>query len=95
MKITEYSSCTLMDFSPTHPQLAESTSAAFWASKIFFQSFPVHEVMRTIRRGIEGRKGLLVLSGEAGVDKTSLLQAVSAELPTSTLLIPLPDPPES
>ena len=64
----------------------------FPASGFFYSNLRIQEALTTIRYGIEVRKGLVVLSGEAGIGKSTLLHKISAELGANILCIMASDP---
>jgi general secretion pathway protein A len=68
----------------------KSSSAA--GSGFFYRNLHIQEVLSTIRYGIEARKGLIILTGEAGTGKTVVLQKVAAELPANVTSVLESDP---
>ena len=70
----------------------KNSPLAFADANFFYRNLHIQEVLSTLRHGIEARKGLITLTGEAGSGKTILLQKVSAELPANVTCIFEPDP---
>jgi type II secretory pathway predicted ATPase ExeA len=70
----------------------KNSPLAFADTNFFYRNLHIQEVLSTLRHGIEARKGLITLTGEAGSGKTILLQKVSAELPANVTCIFEPDP---
>jgi general secretion pathway protein A len=70
----------------------QKSSSAFADAGFFYRNLHIQEVLSTIRYGIEARKGLIILTGEAGTGKTILLQKVASELPANVTCILEPDP---
>jgi len=62
------------------------------AGRFFFSNFRMQETLTTIRYGIEARKGLVLITGEAGIGKTTLLHKVAADLSDNVTSIVLSDP---
>ena len=58
--------------------LSENPFKATPDSRFFFLSESHREALSSIIYGINGRKGFILITGEAGVGKTSLLQYLSA-----------------
>jgi general secretion pathway protein A len=69
-----------------------NTPSAFADTNFFYRNLHIQEALSTLRHGIEARKGLIILTGEAGSGKTILLQKASAELPANVICIFEPDP---
>ena len=70
--------------SPTRHKLA--------ASEFFYSNARIRETLTTIRSGIEARKGLTIITGAAGVGKSTLLRKAATELAASTTCIFESDP---
>ncbi len=70
----------------------QNIPSAFADANFFYRNLHIQEVLSTLRHGIEARKGLIILTGEAGSGKTILLQKVSAELPANVTRIFESDP---
>jgi len=70
----------------------QNIPSAFADANFFYRNLHIQEVLSTLRHGIEARKGLIILTGEAGSGKTILLQKVSAELPANVTRIFDSDP---
>ena len=72
----------------------QSSSAfdGFPAGRFFYSNLRIQETLTTIRYGIEARKGLILIVGEAGVGKTALLHKVAAGLSANVTSIVESDP---
>ena len=66
---------------------ASSQSGRFAASGFFYTNLRIQETLTTIRYGIEARKGLIVIAGEAGIGKTTLLHKIAANLAANVTCI--------
>lgn len=74
-------------------ELQESASPSrVSASASCYTNLQIQEALTTIRYGIEARKGLVIITGEAGVGKTTLLHKVSKGLADNVLCIVASDP---
>ena len=69
-----------------------TSPSRFSASASCYTNLQIQEALTTIRYGIEARKGLVIITGEAGVGKTTLLHKVSKELADNVLCIVASDP---
>ena len=72
----------------------QSSSAfdGFPAGGFFYSNLRIQETLTTIRYGIEARKGMVLIVGEAGVGKTALLHKVAAGLSANVTSIVESDP---
>ena len=78
-----------------HPSNTAPRSAPFGGfptSSFFYSNLRIQEALTTIRYCIEARRGLVVLSGDAGIGKSTLLQKVSAEFAPNVVCIMASDP---
>ncbi len=66
----------------SHGQPATS-SGGFAGRDFFYSNLRIQETLTTIRYGIESRKGLIIITGDTGVGKTTLLRKVIADLPAN------------
>lgn len=64
----------------------------FHAGRFFYSNLRIQETLTTIRYGVEARKGWILITGEAGVGKTTLLYKVAAELSPNVTCIVESDP---
>ena len=69
-----------------------SPSGGFAAPGYFYSNLRLQEALTTIRYGIEARKGPIIITGEAGIGKTTLLQKIAAALPVNVTCIVISDP---
>ena len=69
-----------------------SRSDGFAARDFFYSNLRIQEALTTIRYGIEARKGLIVITGDAGTGKTTLLHKIAATLPANVTCIVESDP---
>ena len=60
--------------------------------RLFHNNLHYREVIATLRYGIEARKGLIVLSGDSGTGKTTLIHRLLEELDPSVTCILESDP---
>ncbi|MGH7794192.1 MAG: AAA family ATPase [Candidatus Binatia bacterium] len=74
--------------------LSELQSAfdGFPAGHFFYSNLPIQETLTTIRYGIEARKGLVLIIGEAGIGKTTLLHKIAKESAANVTCIVESDP---
>ena len=72
--------------------ISQKSSSAFAGNGFFYRNLHIQEVLSTIRYGIEARKGLIILTGEAGTGKTVVLEKVAAELPANVTSVLESDP---
>ena len=79
---------------PRSPNLAPHSApfSGFPADGFFYCNLCIQETLTTIRYGIEARKGLVVLSGEAGIGKSTLLDKINADLGPNVSCIMASDP---
>jgi general secretion pathway protein A len=70
----------------------QDPSSRFTARDFFYSNLRIQEVVTTIRYGIEARKGLIVLLGDAGSGKTTLLQKVTTAVAANVTCIFESDP---
>ena len=61
--------------------------AAHKTGDFFYINLRIQEALSTIRFGIEARKGLIVVTGDAGIGKTTLLHKVAGDLPANVTCI--------
>ena len=73
-------------------QPGSQPSDGFAASDFFYSNLHIQEALTTIRYGIEARKGLIVITGEAGIGKTTLRHKIAANLPANVTCIVESDP---
>ncbi|HEX9787739.1 MAG TPA: AAA family ATPase, partial [Candidatus Binatia bacterium] len=64
----------------------------FPAGRFFYSNLRIQETLTTIRYGIEARKGLVLITGEAGVGKTTLLEKIATEPSANVVYIVESDP---
>jgi type II secretory pathway predicted ATPase ExeA len=69
-----------------------STFGEFRPDGSFYRNLRIQETLTTIRYGIEARKGVVLIVGEPGIGKTTLLQKVATELSASVTSIVEVDP---
>ena len=62
------------------------------AGDFFHSTLRIQELLTTIRYGIEARKGVVVITGEPGVGKTTLLYKVAAESSANVACVVESDP---
>ncbi|MGE5215437.1 MAG: AAA family ATPase [Chloroflexota bacterium] len=76
------------------PNLAPDSApfSGFPASGFFYSNLHIQETFTTIRYGIKWRNGLAVLSGEAGIGKSTLLHKITADLGPNVICITATDP---
>jgi type II secretory pathway predicted ATPase ExeA len=66
---------------------ASLPSGGFAANGFFYSNLHIQETLTTIRYGIEARKGLIVITGETGIGKTTLLHKIAADLAANVTCI--------
>jgi type II secretory pathway predicted ATPase ExeA len=66
--------------------------AGFPAGRFFYSNLRIQETLTTVRYGIEARKGLVLIIGEAGIGKTTLLHKVATESSANVTSIVESDP---
>lgn len=75
----------MMNTDPSRsPPMASDKSAA---RDFFYTNLRIQEALTTIRFGIEARKGLIVVTGDSGIGKTTLLHKVAVDLPANVTCI--------
>ena len=58
-----------------------SPSGRFGGANFFYSNLGIQESLTTIRYGVEARRGLIIIAGESGVGKTTLLSRLVTEIP--------------
>jgi len=81
-----------MEILSSETTLHSASHTGFPATRFFYSNLRIQETLTTIRAGIEARKGLVVLSGEAGIGTTTLLQKINADLAPNVHRIVTSDP---
>ena len=66
--------------------------SGFPTSSFFYSNLRIQETFTTIRYGIKWRNGLAVLSGEAGIGKSTLLHKIGADLGPNVVCVTAADP---
>jgi type II secretory pathway predicted ATPase ExeA len=69
-----------------------SVSGEFPAGRFFYSNLRIQEMLTTIRYGVEARKGLVLIIGEAGIGKTTLLHKVATASSANVTCIVESDP---
>jgi len=66
--------------------------AGFPAGRFFYSNLRIQETLTTVRYGIEARKGVVLIIGEAGIGKTTLLHKVATESSANVTSVVESDP---
>lgn len=69
-----------------------SSHGEFPAGRFFYSNLRIQETLTTIRYGIEARKGVVLIIGEAGIGKTTLLHTVATQSSPNVTCIVESDP---
>ena len=62
----------------------------FAGGDFFFSNLHIQENLSTIRHGVETRRGLIIITGEAGLGKSKLLSRSIVEMPAHVTCVELP-----